>query len=215
MMPVERRAEPSSFEEKVRTPGRRFLETTDKSPESKGFWSGKEYWREALADLRRLHGGVCAYSGLLIYPGTGASSVDHFKPKSRHPHLAYEWSNFRLACQRVNACKSNKENILDPFEIQPDWFTLDFDTFRVEPHSALEGDVREAVLITIAELKLNEDGSNSFIGERQEYIEAYAQGDVEFSHLEKRSPFIAYELKRQGLTETIRDEVARRVRRGR
>src|SRR5690606_18223088 len=80
------------------------------------------FWRRALADLRRAYGDTCAYLGMHIHPATGAATVDHFQPKSKHPAAAYEWTNFRLAAQQVNTNKGEHEDVLDPFQIENGWF---------------------------------------------------------------------------------------------
>jgi hypothetical protein len=60
------------------------------------------------------------------------STVDHYKPKSAYPELAYEWSNYRLSSATANAKKSGKLSVLDPFSIEDRWFRLNFVTGKVE-----------------------------------------------------------------------------------
>jgi len=87
------------------------------------------------------------------------SSVDHFQPKSTYSHLAYEWSNYRLAHSKINSYKGNSVGILDPFHIQPGWFILDFANCHVRPNPATAQAIQNSVSHTIAVLRLNSDDS--------------------------------------------------------
>ncbi|MBI4748618.1 MAG: hypothetical protein HY774_09010 [Acidobacteria bacterium] len=187
MIPVQPQPEPPEFHQRVRVPGQDFL-MTNPSPKQDD-WDGKEHWRRAIPDLRIAYRGICAYSSLRILP-IEVATVDHFVPRKTHPHLAYEWSNFRLARHRINS-KKGEFTVLDPFTIGDDWFVLDFSTFMVHPNNNLTevqmGQIRE----TIQRLDLN----------HQDYVEMRAEWYTEFKNnlqaLERYSPFIAYEMRRQ------------------
>ncbi|MCJ2074242.1 HNH endonuclease [Methylobacterium sp. E-016] len=45
--------------------------------------------------------------------------VEHIVPKSLHPNKAYEWGNLTLACDGCNTNKGAKEDIVDPYLIDP------------------------------------------------------------------------------------------------
>src|SRR5439155_22494098 len=111
MMFIEPKEEPLTFQETVREPGRAFLKT---SPNPKS-WKNREYWQDCIPDLYDAYEGICAYCAEWIPETTGDPTVDHFIPKSVRPELAYEWSNFRLACLRFNRWKRNYQDVLDPF----------------------------------------------------------------------------------------------------
>jgi hypothetical protein len=72
----------------------------------------------------------CAYTALLVFPEV-RDSVDHFKPKERFPEQAYTWSNYRYALLDANRIKGEAD-VLDPFEVQDRWFTLNLDSFKIE-----------------------------------------------------------------------------------
>ncbi len=187
MIPVQPQPEPPEFHQRVRVPGQDFLMTTP-SPKQDD-WDGKEHWRRAIPDLRIAYRGICAYSSLRILP-VEVATVDHFVPRKTHPHLAYEWSNFRLARHRINT-KKREFTILDPFTIGNDWFVLDFSTFMVHPNDNLPEDQKGKIRETIRRLDLN----------HQDYVEMRAEWYTEFKNnlqsLERYSPFIAYEMRRQ------------------
>ena len=156
------------------------------------------YWTRVLPELRAAFNDVCAYSCFRIHPVTGVASVDHFAPKSRHWGRVYEWANYRLACSRLNAWKSDYEDVLDPFEIESDWFTLELVGFRILASPHLSDPLRSEVENTISRLKLNE-----FCREREERAHDYLMGEVTWNILFREAPFVARELRRQGrLRET-------------
>jgi hypothetical protein len=133
------------------------------------------------------------------------SSVDHFQPKSTHPNLAYEWNNFRLAHQKINSYKGDKTGLLDPFHIQPGWFTLDFASSHVKPNPATSPAVQTSVTHTITTLRLNTD--DSLVQMRFSLVRNYSKSFITLDFLEGHYPFIAAELKRQGVQETIKGTI--------
>jgi 5-methylcytosine-specific restriction endonuclease McrA len=155
------------------------------------------YWTEVLGDLCKAYHSVCAYVSLYIHEATGDASVDHFIPKSKAVHLAYEWSNYRLCCGLMNSLKKDKVLLLDPFTVKDDWFALEFVDYQVKPGKGAVGPIEEAVLDTIDKLRLN---TTECCKARQVYVELYLDTrEVTLSFVERRAPFVARELRRQGL----------------
>ena len=184
--------EPSNFDQNVRQPGRQFL-GTNPAPNSKEF-GRHNYWRRAAADLHRAYRGVCAYTSMYILPAPG--TVDHFQPKSAYPALAYEWSNYRLALQKVNGYKDSAVDLIDPFTIELGWFTLEFPGCLVKPGIGLASAVADKVARTIDVLKLNAD--DTFVQKRCDILMELVEGRVTLDFLWARYPFLASEVVRQG-----------------
>lgn len=197
MIPVRQQPEPTDFESRVRAKGVAFLQKVPR-PQA---WENREYWRDSLKDLYRAYDEVCAYSAQWIPRIEGSPTVDHFIPKSVRPELAYEWSNFRLSCLKMNARKRDFQDVLDPFQIQPDWFILDFPSLIVKANPELEESIKNRVKSTIKRLKLNDD--DDCVKHRQDWLMCYCKKQFPFDFLKKTAPFIAYELERQNLIETI------------
>jgi len=151
-------------------------------------------WTKALGDLHDRYGRMCAYVCIYIEPITGSGTVDHWTPKSVDPGLAYEWKNYRLACSKMNARKGTHTNLIDPFEVKDGWFELEFLTFEVLPCPTLPPALVSRIDNTIAEFDLNCLECRNL---REQYVQDYFDG-VPLWHLERRSPFIARELRRQG-----------------
>ncbi len=145
--------------------------------------------------MLRAYNRLCAYLSLYIEHATGSPSVDHVIPKSKVWDQVYEWSNYRLACALVNSKKQDVDIVLDPFEIEDGLFALEFFDFQVKPGELAIGGLEDRVVDTIEKLGLN---LSDCCKARQEYFESYRRRDIKFDYLERRAPFIARELRRQG-----------------
>jgi 5-methylcytosine-specific restriction endonuclease McrA len=204
--------EPPDFDARVRQPGLRAIAELVGEPPAKKRrgrprvpvaarredLKGEDfppYWTEALDDLSEAYHRICAYICHYIEPVTGARSVDHMVPKSVAWDRVYEWDNYRLACALMNARKSEAMTVLDPFEVEDGWFELELVAFQVGPRRGLPPEIEARIDDTIRRLGLNDRECRAARGE---YVEAYLCGDIRLEHLERRAPFIARELRRQG-----------------
>jgi len=195
LIPVQPKPEPASFDKDIRTPGGQFIR---QHPHPTGVqWRRNRHWKKCILDLYRSYGGICAYSAIWV-PRSGAT-VDHYVPISHDPRIAYEWSNYRLSCEKANGNKGDSRNVLDPFKIMQDSFTIDFPSLLVKPGSSLNPKDRARVEKTIEILQLNEE---YFVEDRIHWLTEYTQNsDMDF--LRRYAPFIAYELQRQQLSSNI------------
>ena len=206
MIRVQQAKEPTSFNRRVRVPGLSAIAEMVgkgkprgaggrfKKPEDIPSDEFPTYWTRTLDDLMEAYHRICAYSCFRVHEVTGARSVDHFAAKSREWDKVYEWSNYRLACSRLNSRKNKFDDVLDPFEIGDDWFQLELVGFQVIPAKHLDDDVRDQVEKTIVRMKLNHF---IFRRERARDAEKYWERDS-LQTLEEESPFVARELRRQG-----------------
>ena len=188
---IDMEPEPASFDSSVRVPGLAFLSRVPR-PTTKQF-KKREFWKLALSDLKTAYRSICAYSCVWI---PGNCSVDHFQPKHIRPDLAYEWSNYRLAHDRINSNKGESTEVLDPFHIQTGWFILDIATLWVIPEPSLQQHVKEPVQKTINILRLNDD---QWVQMRFEILRSYLDRELTLIYLQRTYPFIAAEIQRQGV----------------
>lgn len=195
MIPVALKPEPVGFDKQVRQKGKKFLDEHGVPDKSSGF---PRYWRDIIDDLHRLYDGICAYTCIYL---VSSGTVDHFLPKSKYPNLAYEWNNYRLASDTINQRKGEREDILDPFLVQPGWFTMDFPSCLIKISNLIPSEYAQRAACTIDILKLNND--DRLVQERCDIIMDYVERNVTLVFLEKRYPFIATEIKRQALVEGI------------
>lgn len=152
------------------------------------------FWTEALPELHEAYGRVCAYMSFYIERVTGAASVDHMLPKSLNWQEVYEWRNYRLACSLMNSRKNDYQDVLDPFEIDDDWFRIESVAYQVVPAPNLPPDIHLKVQATIDRLKLND---YECLKLREEYVAAFQQGDITQNYLRQRAPFLAREMERE------------------
>lgn len=214
--------EPHDFDARVRLPGQQLLDELTGHPTTRpgprradaGSYTTvhdipttrlEDYWTRCLDDLHEQYLGICAYSALYLNEVIGARTVDHWRPKSRHQHLAYEWSNYRLASALMNTRKGDREDLLDPFTAEDDWFTLNCVTGELSPKRALDPDAQAQIQRTIDALDLND---RRCCDARAHYVTAYINGHVNLSYLERNAPHIASELIRQ---RWLREEDQRRL----
>lgn len=211
MLRVEMAAEPVDFDTKVRKPGLRAIAelageadlpkrrgrprnavatTREQIPADKF----PAIWTKALPELLDAYGRVCAYMSIYIEPVTGAASVDHMLPKSLDWREVYEWRNYRLACSLMNSRKNAYQDVLDPFEIEDDWFRLELVGYQVIPGANLDPEIHGHVEATIERLKLN---GHDCLQLREDYATAFFQGDISLDYLRRRAPFLAREIEAQ------------------
>ncbi len=197
MIPVSPQPEPAAFDTRVRRPGDEWIvrhnlerdQPLPKNMEYPAYWTKQEDGYSCLEQLYQTYAKVCAYTGLFI--SSSAKSVDHFVPKSRLVDLAFEWSNYRLACRNINSIKKEFEDVLDPFFLMAETFFLVLETGEIYVNPRLENP-QEAEQ-TIRRLELD---SEELTAIRADY---YADFKDNAENLRKYAPFVFLEAKRQGL----------------
>lgn len=135
-------------------------------------------WRRSKAlkkALERMTDGHCAY----CQKGTEEGQVEHVRPKSLFPTLAYEVKNYLHACPRCNLAKSNKwparGSYLRPDRTDPAGRLVFHDDGRVE---AAPNDRRAAR--TVADIQLDRHGLRKL---RRGHIERALSGLVQALNL--------------------------------
>lgn len=202
MMRVQAQPEYSNFDKQVRQRGQRFLKSCPR-PTRKQF-KGHHYWGAALDELRDAYNRLCAYTTReLVYTG----SVDHFRPKSKYPHLAYEWDNYRFARTTINSRKGDSEDVIDPFNVRDGWFTLDMPSCLIKPGHDIAKNIQDAVKATIDVLRLNSD--DRLVDERCRLLVSLADDEITLEYLDKHYPFLSAEVRRQQAYGSLRQIFAR------
>ncbi len=197
MIPVHPQPEPNAFNDEVRIPGLKWLRENGIAldgppPESASL---PALWRNMMKELWVSYGKVCAYLCIYICWPTGAVTTDHFVAKSRNAGLAYEWLNYRLCCLGANRRKNRFDDILDPFEIEPDTFFLHCASGEIFTNPALPVGSKEKAEETIRRLNLNDPMTQDM---RAEHFGKCMKGRWSEEELKEQSPFVWYEARRQG-----------------
>lgn len=199
MIPVQPQPEPGFFDAEVRAKGLAHLKAKGYAldqPLPAGA-TIEPHWRgDCLTALHQAYGGVCAYLCVFVERITGGMSVDHFIAKSALAGLSYEWSNYRLACSVMNSRKRDFDDVLDPFELEPDWFRLDLTGGRIFPNPELEPAQTALVTQTISRLGLDDPLCREL---RVRWFDEYLTEPLPESYLRRKSPFVWAEAQRQGL----------------
>ena len=126
------------------------------------------YWREFRELLGSRSRKICWYCERLCQWDADEAgrvpTVDHFRPLSRYPELAYHWSNWIFSCRRCNGeNKGDKwpaSGYVDPSaaderERPERHFDYDAETGEIIPMPGLSSEARERALRTIDDLGLN------------------------------------------------------------
>jgi hypothetical protein len=195
--------EPSIFDDRVRKPGNAFLSQHPKP--TKAEWRSHDYWSRVSEELRTAYDRICAYTCHWIPPAEGWNTCDHFDPKDTSPQSAYEWSNYRLACGRLNGRKGTRK-IVDPFKIEDGWFQIQFPSLQVVtgPNA---GAMRQDIQDTIDDLGLSEGPA---IQSRESWLKEFCRQAKDgtqrnaLAALKTRAPFLASELERQRLVRELK-----------
>ena len=61
-------------------------------------------WRNVRRDVIKRDGAICRRCGQRIHEPNDVT-VDHIRPRSKHPHLAFAMSNLQVLCRRCNSSK--------------------------------------------------------------------------------------------------------------
>ena len=203
MVPVRPAPEPAEFDVRVRRPGNAWILRKKLDPDAP-VPTGVEispYWRHCADDLWNAYDGVCAYSCIFTRKGAANPAVEHFAPKSRRLRLAYEWSNYRLACLTINSKKKDFEDVMDPFEVGADTFFLELAAGRIYVNPEINDEEKKKhTEQTIVRLGLDQQ---RFRDDRTFDFDRWRLGEWTDAFMERRSPFVWKEIVRQGLKRSV------------
>lgn len=197
MIPVAMAPEPPDFDATVRQPGQQWLNAQGIRRGAAPTKSADlpNYWTNTQKELWDTYHGICSYLSIYFEWVTGASSTDHFVPKSLDAWKAYEWDNYRLSALGPNRRKGVKTNILDPFTMPPETFFLNLASGEMLPNLSQPAGIQALALDTIDELGLNESEACRM---RTKAFDEARSGDMSASKLQRDFPFVHAEMKRQG-----------------
>ena len=98
------------------------------------------------------------------FAGDLAPTIDHFRPLSLFPQLAYAWANWIFSCRRCNS-DNKKDNWPEPGYVDPcaadvaerpeRYFDYDAETGEIIPMNGLSGAALQRARHTINDLGLN------------------------------------------------------------
>ena len=141
-------AEPPTFHARCRERGQEWLRSHP------GYKRPHDYWSEFEPELRIAFRRLCAYCAMAVMK----ANVDHFIPvavlKTRgEDHRAYEWDNFRYVEGVLNQ-KKWEHLVLDPFQVDDDWFRLTLPSLQLTLTDKVPPELRELAEFTLDRLGL-------------------------------------------------------------
>lgn len=162
MYKITRLTEPDFLAENAPKWNRTFAENRAKNSKFAFQWAmhkGKRANVLLLPFLQKMSQNHCAFCD--GYPfSMSKETIEHFRPKSRYPHLAYTWENLFLCC---DACQSAKLEYFSPLLLKPDeigysfedYFQCNFKTGELQPNPTKSWGNQLRALITIRLYNLN------------------------------------------------------------
>jgi uncharacterized protein (TIGR02646 family) len=180
MMKLNRPPAPEFLQRYYKKWGREFAEKRKNNPTYTFNWKmykGKrvdQFLRQILDDMNRSH---CTFCDSYPLGPSAEQTIEHFRPKSKYPRLAYVWHNLFLAC---NVCQKAKGEQFDKKLLKPDTEDYQFDTYfivnyktgKIEVNSSANFESQERAAMTIRMYGLNNYGRpHSRLRERKKYQE--------------------------------------------
>lgn len=181
MIPVVPVAEPPDFDAQVRVPGNAWLAQHTEQKRPSALWTR---FTNVLSDG---FSSRCGYAAMLDPTG---GTVDHYLSYKNHPHLAYEWDNYRFVSGTLNSSKKTAdENVLDPYEVGDGWFEILLPSLQMQVTDTVPLPMRDRAEYTLKRLKLR-DGER-VIRWRRSWYAMYQSGELTLDGLRNVAPLIA------------------------
>lgn len=163
MTPVERPPEPAFLAERCARWSESFVRRRAKDPACEFDWhevDGVPVNQLLMAHLRRMTAGHCAYCDHFELGEGSRETIDHVRPKSASPELAYAWENLFPACDQ---CQQVKGERFDDALLRPDdaryrferFFVFNSRTGALDPNPQASDEDQRRASVTIKLLGLN------------------------------------------------------------
>lgn len=170
MMKQVRPEEPEILKAKGQEWGERFKRNRDGNPAHKFNWPTfnrkklNTVLKEPLIEMTKNH---CSYCDGYPLGKTGRQTIEHFKPKSDFPLLAFKWDNLFLCC---DVCQGEKGEDFDELLLKPDvedydfyrYFMIDFKTGEILSNPRASEEDQERAEKAIKLLGLNKNSRPGF-----------------------------------------------------
>ncbi len=143
--------------------GAEFKEKRETNPSHSFSWrnfKGQSIRTHLIPVLEEMTKNHCSFCDGYPLGTESRQTIEHFRPKSRFPELAYQWENLFLCC---DVCQSSKQEEFDEKLLKPDdpdycfsdFFTCNFKSGIIEPNPQATQEKQERARITIKLYDLN------------------------------------------------------------
>jgi hypothetical protein len=183
MIRVPRKKAPRGFKRDVADPGRAWLAVHP------GVTTGlPPFWSKVRGKLIEAFEHRCAYTAMWL---SHDGEIDHFVSIDEDRRQAYRWNNLRYSSGWLNSSKQGLRSglLLDPCEVEDDWFEIELPSLRLEVTVACPEPVRPRAEFMLARLRLR-DGEQ-VMRSRRAFYEHYLSGRASLEYLDDLAPLIA------------------------
>lgn len=164
MMKIDRPDAPDWLESHWERWGQEYLDKLNANSKYQFRWKqyeGVKVNRRLMPILKEMTQEHCAFCDAFPMGAMLEETIEHFRPKSVFPLLAYQWENLFISCRN---CQRKSDNF-DELLLKPDelaysferYFLFNFKTFEIEPNPK-DSDDKARAEKTIELYRLNEFG---------------------------------------------------------
>lgn len=173
-MKMERTPPPDFLRTHCKEWAREFAKKREENPKYPFRWKSHE-GRKVNERLREGFGNHCAFCDSYPLGISSHKSIEHFRPKSLYPRLAYAWPNLFPCC---DVCQNAKGEKFDKRLLKPDtedyrferYFVSNYKTGKIEANPSANAKEQERARMTIETYRLNNFGrSHSRLIEWKKY----------------------------------------------
>ena len=183
--------EPAGFHDRCRVPGNLWLKSNNTERPS-------DRWTPFRNNLADGFNNRCGFGAMWISSGT----VDHFVSCDEDRSKAYEWKNYRYVEGWLNSSKKKHASgeLLDPFEVQDDWFEVELPSLQLRLTDAVPMNIRDRAEYTITRLPLRDD--ERVVRQRRAWLKMYEDG-APLEIIRAKAPLIARAIVKYAWPQTL------------
>ena len=134
MTPVQRTPQPDFLRSHSRRWGAEFKRRRDANPSASFSWRthfGQDTAELLRAELEVMSDNHCCFCDGYPLGTTSRQTIEHFRPKSLYPRLAYTWLNLFLCC---DACQQEKLEKYETALLKPDVAGFRFEDYFINEY---------------------------------------------------------------------------------
>ncbi|MBC8045051.1 MAG: TIGR02646 family protein [Rhizobacter sp.] len=166
MMKLQRGAAPDFLKENYKQWGKDYEQMRLANPSTRFNWrsyAGVPVDKQLKSSLNAITKNHCSYCDGFPLGTTSLETIDHFRPKSKYPCLAYVWHNLFLCC---TVCQQAKRDTFDKKLLKPDvqayqfhtYFTVNYSNGEIAANPAASSTDQDRANFTINVFGLNKPG---------------------------------------------------------
>ena len=161
MEKIERAATPPWLTEKWQEWGETWQRKHEQGEDFKWYQHKNNSYDELVNDLSAMTQHHCSFCDAYPMGGLISNTIEHFRPKSQFPLLAYQWENLFICCGNCQKKGAQFDEILlKPDEITyafDDYFNIEWDTGKLIANRMATPENKDRANLTIELYQLNKN----------------------------------------------------------